>query len=420
MRKFLIACLFLSGILSAQVSLAYFSNYNSVLVGDQAAGMGGAYTAMDEDGSALAWYNPAALARLKGSAFSASVGIYKKFDTLYNSDGVDLITAGTRANQGFFRALPSAVGSIVRYEDFLTEWTVALTIVTPAYDNFKGDIVKEADDVSSLSLTDESLWVGGAMGRMISPTESFGFTVYYTARSFSKSVSERQILSPTTAKIFSEEKFYTQNALAILLGYHNQLSENWKLGVSWRLPSLHIAGKGTYTETLLDSGTVVTDVSLRDVDSKSHIPVKYTVGVAYDNLDKWLFSGDLSYFSPMSFRDIEDGSVGEWLEFRPVTNLSLGAEYRYNESLRFRAGVFSNFSAHPNPDPALVRGQGDHVDQAGFSANAALVKKNIQYTFGGYYVGGRGQSVQRIANVYQVVPKSQQIFTMLVGTSYHF
>jgi len=50
-----------------------FSNYNSILIGDQAAGMGGAYTAMSSDASAVSFYNPAGLAFLKGHSFSGSI-----------------------------------------------------------------------------------------------------------------------------------------------------------------------------------------------------------------------------------------------------------------------------------------------------------------------------------------------------------
>ncbi len=57
----------------------------------------------------------------------------------------------------------------------------------------------------------------------------------------------------------------------------------------------------------------------------------------------------------------------------------------------------------------------------GFSANAVFISDNkIAYTFGGYYTGGIGQSLQRGFGIYQKVSKKQDIFTMLVGTSFYF
>ena len=50
--------IWISTLASATANAAY-SNYNSVLIGSQAAGMGGAYTALYQDSSAVAFYNPA-------------------------------------------------------------------------------------------------------------------------------------------------------------------------------------------------------------------------------------------------------------------------------------------------------------------------------------------------------------------------
>ena len=175
--------------LQAQSSLAAYSNYNSILIGDQAAGMGGAYTAMAEDAAAQPWYNPATLAFLKGESFSAAVGIYKKFDTTYGSSE-DFTKASLRVNQGFFRALPSSTGSVVRFKEFLPDYTLALSIIVPEYESFKGDIHNTSDNISTLTLSDESLWVGASLSKKISVNEGMGLSLYYTARSMVKTVSD--------------------------------------------------------------------------------------------------------------------------------------------------------------------------------------------------------------------------------------
>jgi hypothetical protein len=186
---------------------ANFSNYNSILMGDQAAGMGGAAVAMDEDSAGMAFYNPATLAKLEGQSFSAAVGIYKKFDTRFNDDG-DITKASLRANQGFFRALPSSTASVIRPDQipFLKGYTLALSIITPEYDNFQGDVKLDGDSSSTLNMTTESLWVGGALAKRISTRESVGLTLYYTARSVSKIASDITYIDATHSKIFSRRK----------------------------------------------------------------------------------------------------------------------------------------------------------------------------------------------------------------------
>lgn len=147
-------------VLVGPFSWAAFSNYNSILIGDQAAGMGGAYTALHNDASALAWYNPATLALLEGQSFSAAVGIYKKFDTQYGL-AEDITKSALKVNQGFFRSLLSSTGSVVHYRDFLNEYlrdyTLALSIVKPEYENYTGYITPTADHKNTLSVTVKSL-----------------------------------------------------------------------------------------------------------------------------------------------------------------------------------------------------------------------------------------------------------------------
>jgi long-chain fatty acid transport protein len=408
-------------VLFAFEAAANFSNYNSILIGDQAAGMGGAATAMIEDASGMAWYNPAGLAKLEGQSFSAAVGIYKKFDIRYREES-DLTKASFRVNQGFFRALPSSTGSVIRPHqlEWLEGWTMALSILVPEYESFKGDIATEGQSASTLTLTTESIWVGGAAARRLNDRDSFGFTVYYTARSVSKTVNDRTIISTVQSQIFTEERNLTQNALVGLVSWHRDIDDHWKVGVSYRFPSLHIAGKAEVYQTFIDNGAIQNPISESSLDTRARIPWKATVGVAYVTPGTSRWAADVSTYGPLSYGDLEREDLSEKIEHRPVWNVSLGYEKEWREWFKTRVGFFSNFSSHPDPDPSLVRGQGDHVDQAGFSANAAFRSGNIEYTFGGYYTGGRGRSVQRINQAYEVVTKAQNVFTMLVGTSYSY
>jgi long-chain fatty acid transport protein len=404
--------------LQAQSSLAAYSNYNSILIGDQAAGMGGAYTAMAEDAAAQPWYNPATLAFLKGESFSAAVGIYKKFDTTYGSSE-DFTKASLRVNQGFFRALPSSTGSVVRFKEFLPDYTLALSIIVPEYESFKGDIHNTSDNISTLTLSDESLWVGASLSKKISVNEGMGLSLYYTARSMVKTVSDRTI-SGSTMIAYSEERAITQNALVAILGYYYKWTPNFRLGASVRFPSMHVAGFASYFDSYINASGTPTQKNYSSLDSKTRIPAKYTLGWSWQALDELVIAGDVSVYGREQYNDLESEDVAEKIEHRQIWNGSLGAELALRTWLKIRVGGYTNFSAHPDPDLTKVKGQGDHVDQLGFSANAALIRGNMQYTFGGYYTGGRGKSVQRFNQQYQLVDKATQVFTMLIGTSYSF
>lgn len=407
---------------------ANFGNYNSILIGDQAAGMGGAYTALNYDSSALAWYNPATLAQLQGKSFSSSVGIYKKFDTIYDAgDNVSGLTqAGLKANQGFFTPLPSSTGSVVRYDnESWKKWTFALSIVTPSFDTFKGDISRVGTNNSTLNYVDESLWVGGAMARPISSNESLGLTIYYTARNFSKSVTDRTYVSTTNYRIYQEERDYTQNSIVAVLGYHRVIDENWKLGLSVRPSSISVSGRGTFSSYDVSSSSPLPPQSATELTTKGRIPQRYTLGIAREWPSFLKISADLSYYPGMSYRDLDEINDGELISHNRVWQGALGFQWDYRDWLKFRTGFFSNLSAFPNPEVDSVtnpstRQQADRVDMLGWSFNSAFRKGNIEYTFGGYYIGGWGRSIQRISHEYKVVPITKQVFTMLVGTSYSF
>lgn len=402
-------------------TFAAFSNYNSILLGDQSAGMGGAATAVVGDTSAGAFYNPATLARLNGASFSAAVGIYKKFDTVYGEEE-DFTKAPLRVNQGFFRSLPASTGNVIR----LGEYVFSLSILVPDYDSYKGDLYKKGDNATTLAFIDESLWVGPSLSKELSPTESIGITGYYTARNFIRSSTDLVYESNQKATLFNQEKTITENALVFVLGYYRQLSEKWSMGMTLRPPAMRIAGTATIFEskTRIDipsSSMTVDSKSDPDKASRVVIPGKATLGFAYQQDSATLWAIDASLYEGVSYIDLEDESIGKRVSKKAVWNVSMGVEKALIQWLKVRMGFFTNFSAHNDPDPTLMQLQEDKVDMLGFSANLVFIAgKRIGYTFGGYYTGGRGKSSQYIQGNYEIVTKTQHVFTMLVGSQLYF
>lgn len=404
-------------LLLAQPAMAAFSNYNSILIGDQAAGMGGAYTAMNSDASALAYYNPAGLAFLQGHSFSAAVGIYKKFDTTFGKEE-DFTKAPLRINQGFFRAIPSSTGSVIRRDGY----TIAFSIVVPDFDSYKGDLRASTENTTTLSYVDESLWVGAAVAKPISETESLGLTMYYTARSYTRSLNDSSFPTASEAVLFSSEKTLVENAIVAILGYHWKLSDKWSFGTSVRSPNLTVKGNGSYFSSKVDTNPyTVTTVNRPDETTNVNIPGKLSIGVAYHESEDLNVSADASLYQAMEYNDFNDPTIATHWKHRAIWNVSAGVEKRVMPWLKVRMGAFTNFSSHPNPDASIAGAQPDKVDQLGFSANLAFTSGDkIDYTFGGYYTGGRGKSIQQINQTTEEVVVTQHVFTMLVGTAFSF
>lgn len=421
---------------------AAFGNYNSMLIGENAAGLGGAFTALYKDSSAVTFYNPAGLGFFDSLAASASASVYKKFDVKYG-DLDQFTTASLRVNQGFFRGVPSASGSV--FTNVLAERShftevgqllrtalgaekinASFSIVVPDHDSFSGEIRSTASGVSLLTMVDESLWVGGGLGFRTSEHESYGLSLYYTARNYSRTVRERLLAGGTDATVMSEEKNILGNSIVGILGYQwkteDSSDENeWRFGVSLRPPSLQISGTGSYFQSVLKTTPFSsTTVNRPNVTTLTEIPAKLTVGAAWIHRERLTVSFDVSLYDQTSYDDMTETDVQrDSIRHRRMFNFNLGTEAKLNPWLRVRLGAYSNFSSHPEPDALPSTRQAESIDQAGFSANLAIQSnENFRFTFGGYYTGGRGQSVQVLDQTLTRVSKSQQVFTMLIGTAF--
>lgn len=368
------------------------------------------------DAAAGSFYNPASLAWLDGNSFSASVGIYKKFDTVYGANE-DFTQAGMRINQGFFRSLPASTGSVIKVGDL----AVAMSIVVPDYENFTGDI-KNSDTVrSSLNFVDESLWVGGSIAARTNLRESWGLSMYYTSRNYQRSVSDKSLGSAATQAIYSEDKAFTNNNIVMILGYQKNVTGKLRLGVSWRPPSFRVAGVGTYQKNIVTTSGIQNDSNNGiNINAYGPIPQKLTLGVAWLEPNKYKFDADFSIYGSQRYSDMDIGNRATIVDNRMMFNGSAGFEIMYRPWLRGRVGWFTNFSSVPDPSLDVQQDQEAKIDQIGWAANVAFTSKQITYTFGGYYTGGRGLSVQYVDQQWQVMPVTQQVFTMLVGTSYYF
>lgn len=415
--RLLLLCII--GLFFSQGAQSAYSNYNSVLLGEKAAGMGGAFTAISGDATASPFYNPATTVLMEGSSLSATVNVYNKYDTSFG-EARDFTAGAERINRGFFRSLPASSSTIFDFESF----AVGVSILVPDYDFFSGSIKNTNDVSSNISSIDESLWAGGTFSAKLTAQDSVGLSVYYTARNLSRSVSDRiETGAGTGATITSEEKNLTANSVVGIFGYHRKMGRNWLFGISYRPPSLPIAGEASfYRSTTVTNPYSSTVVEANQTRVLTKVPAKLAIGFARENPGYNTVSFDLQLYSGQSYMDLPEMQQGsDDLTFREVMNFSIGYEQILKEWLSLRLGYFTNRSAHPMPSPAPTLRQGDHIDMHGFSANLKIdTAQKTFFTFGGYYTGGRGYSTHLIGGNLARVRKSQQVFTMLVSSGFTF
>lgn len=381
--------------------------------------MGGAFTALDDDPAACSFYNPATIARMRGHSLSATGNLYNKYDVKVGRD--NSAEAPLRVNQGSFRPISAAAGSIGAFGNF----AVGLNIVMPDYEYYSGEIdrsqVGNQTNNTILQLQDDSLWVGGNIALNLDEDRAAGLTVYYTARSYQRTTID-QSSTPTTLRSILEEKTFTHNSLIYMLGYYQKLNTNWSLGTSLRFPSLAVSGRGSYFRSVIDTtgSPPATTESRENVPAETRIPLRAAIGLAYSRPKISTYSLDIVYHAPETYRDFEGTSVSDIYVYRPMINVAIGAEYFLEEWARLRLGVFTNY-ASTQPIPDVQNRYTDNINMMGFSANLAIIRSDkISFTFGGYYTGGTGDSIQLINQQLVKKSKSKQIFSMLIGTAYRF
>ena len=398
---------------------AAYTNSNTILLGERAAGLGGAFTALAGDPSATPYYNPATSILQEGSSFSGAVSIYNKYETNIGQPG-DFVNSPSRINRGFFRAVPASSGTILNYKDF----AIGLSILKPDYDFYSGQVQGGTDTVTILNFVDESLWVGGTFSKKLSDLDSVGVSLYYTARTFQRSTNDRITTGGGTgATLTIEDKNLTTNNLVAIFGYHRQIGAKWAVGISYRAPSLQIAGEGTYyrstTITSPYSDTVTNQGSIRAV---TNIPQRLAIGIAREVPFDHSIAVDVQMYAPLNYRDFPDFAAGsDDLHYHFTTNIAAGYEHYLRHWLSLRGGVFTNLTSTDDVDATSSFRQPDHINMYGWSANVNIrTHEQTSFTFGGYYTGGTGITNQLVGGQTRVTPKSQQIFTMLIGTGFHF
>lgn len=408
---------FLTVFWGTQALASGFSNYNSILIGDMAAGMGGAFTGLTGDPSACSFYNPATLSRMRGTSLSATANAYHKFDSVYGGQR-DTLGAGGRINRGSFRSIPASAGSVAAFGPF----ALGLSVIVPDYDFFSGPISRPTGQDVNLNVQDESLWIGGNFAVNLSQESSVGLTVYYTSRFYQKQLVDNTRTANGFANLITEEKTFDNNSLVYMLGYYHRFNPNWTSGMSLRFPSIEVHGRGTYylSEINTQTQTIPTTTIESEIPSESRIPMKVGWGVAYQELGRHTVALDVTYYAPEKYYDLDNLRGRSLVSHKDTWNAALGLELYLKHWLRWRSGIYTNFSSHPEIKDLDER-RSDHIDMWGASSNFGIFTSDkVSFTIGGYFTGGSGHSVERLNNQLVKIDKSQQVFALLIGSAYFF
>lgn len=433
----------LSGLAIASSVQADQYHYKDILVGDRAAGLGGAYTAISDDVSGL-YYNPAGIVYSSQPKISGSVNAFNQRTTTYKNLSKD------NPNQKWKR---TSAGMVANYfgatQPIGDSGTIGFSIAIPNYDledqtdefhNMKGSARLSGllngtgiEDTSAPTASlnrhiidfnneDSTTLAGISYAQPITDDLSIGLTLYGYMRKRettnwqfvqANDSSNTKTLDGTLYQKIQTEEFGLQPRLGVMWAPMERLSIGLMAQTTFMLSeSSEYRQYEKYTLTD-SSGTQVLSGSLAGYDltyipdlqegSENDLPLELNLGAAYFPSDALLLSADFSFAS-------------ETDSYEQLVNVAFGSEYYLNSTWAVRGGVYSNL-ANTGTDVAATNR--DHVDLYGGSFAVSRYSKKSNITVGVNYFTGSGK-----ADLFDASNHLQDVtvngFNMYISTSASF
>lgn len=401
-------------------------HYRDILVGDRAAGLGGAYTAIADDASGL-YYNPAGVVYSATPKISGSVNAYNYKTTEYsNINSSDhkwtRKSSGMVANYfGVVQPLGNAsVGFSIAIPNYdLEDQSDEFTNFTPSKKAQSLGVTNINEQQIDFNNQDNTTLAGVSYAQAVSDTFSWGLTLYGYMRK--KELTNWQYVKATGVKngqnVLLDGTFYQkvqteEFGLQPRLGLMWAPANKWSVGFmvqttailsqspearnksTYNLCSESAPGSGSYNNCQtydnnldpLDLGMAQTAALQKTSDNE--LPVESNLGVAYFASDALLYTADFSYATKT------DSYEATW-------NVAGGAEYFLNQNWALRGGLYTN-NANTKSDVANTKK--DHVNLYGGSFSMTRYTKGSNITAGINYSAGSGKadlfnSSSRVQNV---------------------
>jgi len=386
------------------------ANYQQYVIGDRAAGMGGAASAL---GTALdaAYYNPAGLAYTKQRTISVSASLYgwQKYRSeraLYPDEDLEtssFITVPPAMGLVFFAAPQTAIGLAAFVPN---NYSMSEIIAFPKDKNFY-----------NASMNDQTIMVGPSAAHAFSKEFSVGLGVYGVYRNFSS--FESTYLNNYSYSGSRNLKYKTFGMLGNA-GLQYRPTDNWRFGAAVQSPSFGIWGNGEYeaNESFDSDNKMENNFAHADnMNAEYRIPAKFTVGAGWEKEKVCGFGLDVNWHLANSYNrlsghsDIAEGGELLTAEYvnQGVVDVNLGGEYYIAKAYPIRAGFFTSRSAAPDVNlekedyPA-------QINEYGVTLSVGRELEQVSMSLGINYVFGSGDSFG-----YTIDPDTQEVVRAITG-----
>lgn len=319
----------------------------------KATGMANAFTSVADNASAV-WYNPAAITDLEGNNVSlGTILVMPTMEHKNTSGTTDKIEEKTHIPPHFYTTfkksdrLSFGIGVNAPF-GLSTEWDKATA--NTRFVATKSEVQAVNYNLNAAAKMSEKL--SFAIGASYVAVEA---TLNKMANSFAPTVP---------ANLEGDGSGMGYNA-AVMYKYNDKM----KFGVNYR-SKVKATLKGDLTTTAVTP--VKADLTLPDM---------LQVGVSHQCTPKWLFAVEADYTNWTTYRNIiikkqSDGSVvsTDIKNWKSTWAFRLGSEYKYSDTLKFRAGSF--YDMNPVKEERFETRVPD-TDRVAFSVGAGWTRGNL-------------------------------------------
>ena len=362
------------------------------------------------------YYNPANLTRLEHASLSVSGSTYLRYDL---SAKPLLVLQGQ--DQPFsasgFVAIPSTVTSTYQAGD----WWLSTAILVPEALEFKNRLAFEVPDLRVTLLQQqniESLWLGGAIARRLTPHLSIGLSLFATRdKESSFNFTRSEIGTDLVQEVTSNEDTAVYSATAILGVYWEPIAA---LGVGLRIngPNVRLAGTTDLYQSVLVAGPMdqKQEIIIDGAKASRPVPTDLSLGVSLRPRPGVELVADAGLQLPATITTLDDPVAGkrtQKLELAP--RVSLGAELEIWHHKWLRLGALYNRSATATP---VSEGDESRDDYLGVTGGFSFQKDRVITSVGGFALYSKTKLLVAGADPARLSDASVRLYGALLAFSY--
>ncbi|MBI3580824.1 MAG: hypothetical protein HY098_01895 [Nitrospinae bacterium] len=422
---FLSALLFL-GLVLAGTAAADDYHYVNNIIGERAAGMGGAYVAVADDTSGL-FYNPAGTVFATGNSVSASGNTWRQESKTYNGalGNSNYQRNSTTIQPNFFGVVQHTPIGTIGFSYVIPDSTLQQQDQSFAYPytNIPTYTLNYNNEINSYN-------IGPSYATDVTKNLKVGITLYYHFKKRKTINNQIQTVAvtgqpnqaqwdnflfkdeengarPILGFIYAPEDGKYSLGLAVSKTFVFNASQYFQKTCRHSLP----AGTGDPCYSATDSAHQPVEFPIQTGDVLPDYPTEVRFGAAFFPSNAWLISADVDYFSRANS---DSFGVYGWTR-QPVLNLAVGTEYYFTPAFAVRGGLYTD---NTNVDSQGLAVADDKINLYGASLSTAWFTKYSSISLGLNYAFGSGDSNISASGVLGTM--SSRVLTIFLGSSYNY